>query len=79
LDFFEGALHQTWTWIRRALNSMELTISKCSNISEDDVIRLKKFITVDWDGEDTARVDEEPGSVDIPEWFWFSEEEEEDF
>jgi len=55
------------------MNPMELSIVACSNISEDDIVRLRKFITVDWDGEDTTRVDEEP---DMPEWSSFSEEVE---
>ena len=41
------------------------------DISEDDIVRLRKFITIQWDGEDTTRVDEEP---DMPEWSSFSEE-----
>ena len=67
-----------------AMESMDLIITDCSNISEADVMQLKQIMPVVWDGEDTAQVaqvgdDDSVVMEYFSDDFRYSEEEGEDF
>jgi hypothetical protein len=80
LHLLSFALIQMKICMEGPMESLELMISNCSNISEADVTGLKEFIAVEWDGEDTAREDDdEPAVIEFFDDFRYSEEEDEDF
>jgi hypothetical protein len=84
LPILVSVLCQMRLCMGEAMESMDLIITDCSNISEADVMQLKQIMPVVWDGEDTAQVaqvgdDDSVVMEYFSDDFRYSEEEGEDF